>query len=309
MWLREDVAGIDLGDTFISAARVRRTRGGLSMTHGGVREYDCGGSEQAVAHEVRQLWSELAMPTRTVCASLRSVSMVMRQFKCPAMPEAELRAALSLQAEEALQMPRDRLAIDWHVNPAGSGAGTGTIDGTLVAVPRRDVDRQLQIMSLAGLYPVVFDAGVMAVANLFVDQAPATAGEGAVCLVNLSSFTADIAVLLGRDWVYPHTAFCRAAAWESAPDFLAEHIREIVKYFEAKLYREPVNSVVLTGQIPAGEEFAESLAVSVGRPVRVWNPMDGVGRLPRRVRKRMDASPRTVSVMTTALGLALRGGW
>lgn len=307
-WLREDVAGLDLGDAFIAAARVKRG-GGVKVTHGGVREYEGTAAEEAVAKAVRQLWSDLAMPTRTVCASLRSVSMVMRHFKWPIMSDMELSQALALQAEEALHMPRDEVEIDWHVNASQPSPAEGYVEGTLIAVPKRDIERQLAILRLAGLYPVAFDVGAMAAANWFLDRAPALQERTAVCLVCLSSFTADIAVLVGRDWIYPHTAFCRAAAWDMATEFLAEHILEITRYFEAKLRREPVSEVVLTGQVPAAEGFISTLSAKLRRPVRVWSPLQNVTSQASRVQRRIEAAPQSAALMTTALGLALRGNW
>ena len=234
--------------------------------------------------------------------------MVMRYFKIPAMSPAELKAALTLQAEEALQLTRDKLSVDWHIQnrPTGGAAiGNPMVDGILAAAPVKDVERQLAILTLAGLDPVIVDVRAMAVANLFLsldDQA----GESSVCLVNMTPHSADVIVIRKLGGLYPYTAFCRASTWEQSPGFLSENIRDVLKYSEFKLDWDSVKRVLLTGEVPEPKEFIEHLRKDLNLPVEVWNPLAAMTVRDHRVKDRLAESVASASLLVPSLGLALR---
>ena len=130
-----------------------------------------------------------------------------------------------------------------------SGATPGA-EGLLVAAPRKDIDRHLALLEMAGLSPVIVDIGCMAVCNLFLALNGPARIPGAVCLLNLSTHTADMAVLMKDGWMYPHMLVSRSTAWEGSADYLCAHISDVLKYYHFKLRREPVQRLVLTVRIP-----------------------------------------------------------
>ena len=187
-WSTSDVAGIHFGDSHILATRLsHKGKGPYALTHADWVPYDSGASEKVIAGVVRALWKQANFPTRTICATLRSASLVMRYFKYPSMSAEELRSALELQGEEALQIPRRDLIVDWHLNRGeySSGARGKAIEGVFFAAPVKDVDRALNILFLAGLDPIILDVRALAVANLF-SVLGEKRDESALCLVNLS---------------------------------------------------------------------------------------------------------------------------
>ena len=307
-----DIAGVNFGDSHITATRLRgKGSGPYSLTHAGWIPYDPGASEKEIASAVKSLWRKFRFPTKTVCASLRSASLVVRYFKYPAMSEDELESALELQAEEALQVPRDKLLVDWHLNRGGvtSGGVTGVgrlIEGVLAAAPAKDVDRLLSILSMAGLDPIILDVRAMAVANLYSVIADKHT-DAVTCLVNLSPHSADVVVLSKVGGIYPHTVFCRASAWTEAPSFLCENIRDVMKYSEFKLDWEPVERVVLTGEIPTDAEFVGKIQEGVRLPVERWDPLASLVRKSSGVQALLGDTSGNRAMLVPSLGLALRG--
>ncbi len=308
-WSISDIAGIHLGDSHITATRVvTKGKDRPIITHAGWIPYDASAPEKDIAAILKSFWRSARIPTKMVCASLRSPAMVMRYFKIPAMSPAELKAALTLQAEEALQLTRDKLSVDWHIQnrPTGGAAiGNPMVDGILAAAPVKDVERQLAILTLAGLDPVIVDVRAMAVANLFLsldDQA----GESSVCLVNMTPHSADVIVIRKLGGLYPYTAFCRASTWEQSPGFLSENIRDVLKYSEFKLDWDSVKRVLLTGEVPEPKEFIEHLRKDLNLPVEVWNPLAAMTVRDHRVKDRLAESVASASLLVPSLGLALR---
>ena len=236
--------------------------------------------------------------------------MVMRYFKIPAMSLAELKSTLTLQAEEALQLTQDKMSVDWHVQKRSQGdsvAGNPMIEGILAAAPVKDVERQLSILSLAGLDPVIVDVRAMAVANLFI-LLDDHAGEASVCLVNMTPHSADVIVIRKLGGIYPYTVFCRASTWEQSPGFLSENIRDVLKYSEFKLDWDSAKRVLLTGEVPESGAFIEQLRKDLNVPVEVWNPLEAMTIKNQHVKDALAESPASDQLLVPALGLALRRG-
>lgn len=312
-WSTKDVAGVNFGDSHITVARLRGGAGGAyQVTHAGWRAQDPSAPEAELAAAVKALWRDARLPTSSVVASLRSPSLVVRYFKYPAMSEAELHAALRLQAEECLQAPADDLAVDCHINSGcvlsgKAGGNEKPIEGIMAAAPLRDVKRVLDVLFMAGLDPVILDVRAVAVANLYATLA-GRREESSVCVVSLSPHSADVIVLSKSGGIYPHTVFCRASTWEESPSFLCENVRDVMKYSEFKLDWDPVRRVVLTGEIPASGAFAQAVQGAIGLPVEVWNPLSRLQFATRRVKDALESSPVNAGMLAPSLGLALRRG-
>lgn len=308
-WSTSDVAGVEFGDDRLVVTRLGGKRDGrLSLTHAGWIHYSPSAATRDIAAALRTLWKESNISTRTVCASLRSASLVMRYFKYPSMPDPELKSALELQAEEALQMAREQLVVDWHrMADSGKDAGAVHVQGILFAAPVKDVERQLEVLFMAGLDPVVLDIRAMAVANLYIEMADQQGGAP-LCLVNVCPHSADVIMLpAARGAIYPHTVLCRASTWGAAPGFLGENIRDVLRYCEFKLDWERVLKVILTGGVPAGGGFLDAVAAGAKLPVEVWNPLTGM-RARSAVEKKVQELQDAGMSLACSLGLSLRKG-
>ncbi len=313
-WSTSDVAGINFGDSHVTAVRLLgKARGPYEVTHAGWGTYDPSAPEQVVAAAVKALWRKARLPTKTVVASLRSSALVVRYFKYPSMYEDELRSALELQAEECLQVTRDQLVVDCHINKGrvlqvGRRVEGEMIEGVLAAAPARDVDRMLSILRMAGLDPLILDVRAMAVANLYATLA-AESEDPTICVVSLSPHSADVIVLSKSGGIYPHTVFCRASTWAESPAFLCENIRDVMKYSEFKLDWEPAQRVILTGDLsPLKGDFITKIQTGVRLPVETWNPLKCLVLKAKGIKELMESSPENAAMLAPSLGLALRGG-
>lgn len=311
-WLagEEDVVGLDLSDGILAVARIRVGQGGaMRLCNAGWAEVPAGISDREQAAAIRRLWRQSGMPSSTVCASFRGRSGIVRYFKYPALKPDELESALRLEAEETLQLPPAEITMDWHLNPgeapAASGAGSRPYEGLLVAAPRKDVDQFIDLLRMAGLYPVTLDLGATAVCNLYCAQHRDAKGTPDVCLVHLTRQCADIAVMFEGRGLYARAVYARGKDWDASLDLLAEGLKEALKYYEFKLRRTPPGRIVLTGRLPALPGADARLQTAVGVPVEVWNPLQQVVPASHRVR-RLLAHPTEVPSLAIAMGLALR---
>lgn len=303
--LTEDVAGIDIADGTITAARIHQTRRGVvELRNAGWASYDPGTSERALASAVRALWRQCGMTTTTVCSCLRSRSLAFHYFKYENISSKDLASALWLQGEEALQLPRQDIAIDWHVNPTAENSATK--EGILMAAPTKAVDQHLGVLEMAGLYPVILDVGSMAIGNLFLELSDGDRPRDAVCIMSFSPHVADVAILDHRECIYPHTIVFQSATWQSSRDYLCENIADVLKYHHYKLRHDPVKRLVVTGGIPEPEQLSAALQERFHLPVDVWDPLSRVKVRGSALARRLAADKTAGPLLATSLGLALR---
>ncbi len=306
--LKENVAGISIGDGFVCASRVvRHGRRKLHLTHAGWMEYAPDASDDEIVQIIRKLWKKTGMPTRTVCVGLQSRSLCLKYFSYPDLAQGELSSALRLEAEESLQLPPEDIVLDWHINRPKSDPYTQLgekLQGVLVAVSREQATRQMMLVKKAKLFPVIMDVGCTSLCNLYLAlRGEKVSRESGVCVVNLSRFSADISILYNDHYIYPRTIISRSAEWSSKVQYLIENISDALLYYHVKVDKTPVTQLVLTGFVPEDKAFVSQIHDTIGLPTEVWSPLrDDNFAVGARVKEANVITP----LMTTSLGLALR---
>ena len=252
--MEEDVAGICVRDGLISASRVALSAdGSLQLRRVGWTEYDRSIPDDELASVIRHAWRHYRMPTHTVVGCLLSESLQYRHFRYDNLSREELGSALTLEAEELLRLPRASIALDWHLFAGSPGDGVSgrrpqPLEGILVAVPRKELDRHYYLLKHAGLYTVILDIGPLAAANLFRALRPAASAADCVCLLDVGIDCADMVVLGPDGFAYPRSVRSYSAPWEEAGEYLAESAADVLRHIRFRLRKPPVRHVYLTGR-------------------------------------------------------------
>ncbi len=307
----ENIAGINIADGVVSTARVvRRGRQKLALTHAGWLQYEPDASDAEIAQTIRKLWKKTRMPTRTVCSAMHTRSLCLKYFKYPDLAPRELTSALMLEAEESLQLPPEEFVLDWHLNRPKNDPYTPLgeqLHGILVAVEKKQVNRQLNLLKMAGLFPVIMDIGSTSLCNLYLGLRGEKVNEHqAVCVVNLSRYNADISILYNDHYIYPRSIISRSSEWSSKLQYLIENISDALLYYHVKVDKTPVTQLVLTGFVPEEPEFVGQIHDTIGLPTEVWSPLrDENFQMAPSVRV-SDKNDIITPLMTTSLGLGLR---
>jgi Tfp pilus assembly PilM family ATPase len=309
--MQESIAGINIGDGFVSASRiVRRGRRKVLLTHAGWMEYAPDASDEEIVQVIRKLWKSCRMPTKTVCAGLHSRSLCLKYFKYPDLSQLELTSALKLEAEETLQLPPEQILLDWHLNRPRNDPYTqlgGQLQGVLVAVAKNQVNRQMLLLKKAGLYPVIMDVGCTSLCNLYLAlRGDKVNTDNAICIVNLSRYNADISILYNEHYIYPRTIISRSAEWSSKVQYLIENISDALLYYHVKVDKTPVTQLVLTGFVPRNPDFVAQIHDTIGLPTDVWSPLEDENFMIANSVKSSKDYDVVTPLMTTSLGLGLR---
>lgn len=311
MMKNEDIAGINIGDGFVSIARiVRRGRKKILLTHAGWLEYSLDASDEELVQVIRKLWKKCKMPTRTVCVGLQSRSLCLKYFKYPDLAPRELTSALQLEAEESMQLPPNEIMLDWHLNRPKNDPYTQMgeqLHGILVGAEKKQVNRQLLLLKKAGLYPVIMDVGSTSLCNLYLAlRGESVNADNAACVVSLSRYNADISILYKDHFIYPRTIISRSAEWETKVQYLIENISDALLYYHVKVDKTPVNRLILTGFVPDDPHFVGHIHDTIGLPTEVWTPLKDDNFMIANSVKSSKEYDVMSPLMTTSLGLGLR---
>lgn len=163
--------GLDIGSSGVRAVQIERRRGGaLRLTHrgevalapGAVVEGDVA-EPGPVADALRQLWKQAGLRQRTVAVGLASQRVTVRQIDLPDLPDAELRDAVRLQAQDQLPIPIDQALLDHVVVERYSvDDGRQNVRVLLVAAEEEMVERLLTAVTTAKLRPTQVDLDAFA---------------------------------------------------------------------------------------------------------------------------------------------------
>lgn len=272
-FLKETIAGLDIGEDYVSTASISIGKNGLPEVEKlGCIEKKRGLSNSAIACQLRRLWHKYNIKTRTVASCFRSPSLNIKYFKYPRLSDKELKSALCLEAEHTFQKPRQDLYIDWLSFPKQDNS---SIEGVLAAAPKEDVRSHLSILKMAGLYPVIVDIGCMAAANLYTRSKKYRPRE-TICVVNANSGIVDISILSENSRIYPRSVYSAPESTCEKTGFIIENIVELLSYYRFKLHFNPAEKLVITGRLSNDKSFMEGIKKAIAIPVDTWNPLDEI---------------------------------
>ena len=254
-----------------------------------------------MAEAVRLLFRSAGLSRDAVCTAIGSSGLVVKHFRHTHLSAGELAQALAIEAEETLQLPEDQFYMDWHSNT--DPADNQPIDGVLVATPKAELDRHLQMLAMADIYPRIVDVSCLAVCNLFQELIGKTALDEAIAVICLAQHRADIAILFGKRHVFPRTVFSPRATWNETANYLMDSLTDTIKYHEFILHGPPVTRIVLTGTVPQPEQLVSQLRALVPQ-TDFWDPIPDLPSVAQNLRPRLDT--HIGARLATSLGLALR---
>ena len=196
--------GLDIGSTAVRAVELQQRRGGpvqlrhhgqVALPPGAVVDGDVVEPAQVTA-ALRELWGQAGLRRRAVAVGLASQRVTVRQIDLPELPDAELAAAVRLQAQDQLPIPVDQALLDHVVVEHYAVAdGKRNVRVLLVAAERDMVDRRLDTITAAKLRPVVVDLDAFALFRSL--GRPAVADTDVELVVDIGATVTTIAVHRG----------------------------------------------------------------------------------------------------------------
>ena|GEM_PF-133370 len=114
---------------------------------------------QLVAQEIKNLLAEHKIKSRYVVTTIANQSAITRNISVPKMERKELDEAIKWEAERYIPYPIDDVVLDYDLldNPADLTSDDAQMELVIAAAPQEIISRQVEVIRLAGLDPVVID--------------------------------------------------------------------------------------------------------------------------------------------------------
>ena len=191
------VFGFDIGHGSLKVMQTVRRGKQAVVTGYGTASFDASAikdgivtNPQAIAKATKDLFAHQLIGeinTRRVIVAIPSYRTFTRLINLPRLTGSQLREAVELEAEQYIPVPLDELYLDYNV----IGESADKLDVFAVAVPRKIVDSQLQLMRVLGLEAVGVQTTIDAAGRLFLQD---TQSDMPAVLIDFGSLSADITV-------------------------------------------------------------------------------------------------------------------
>ena len=145
---------------------------------------------KAIAKATQELFKHQLIgdiTTKRVIVAIPAYRTFTRLIELPVMSGTQLREAVELEAEQYIPMPLEELYLDYDIVDQDAEK----LDVFAVAVPRKIVDSQLQLMRLLGLETVGVETTINAAGKLFLQDSQS---DVPAVLIDFGSLSADITI-------------------------------------------------------------------------------------------------------------------
>lgn len=266
---------------------------------------------EKVAAAVTRLMKDTGAKGKSVQIALPESKVFTRVVEIPALTDRELGSAIKWEAEQYIPLPLDQVNLDYTVLRDSKMTGTNKMEILLVAAPKNLIEKYLSILEFADLSVTNAETEIIASSRALSRSLPNAKG---ILIIALGAQTTDLAILrngilfftrslpAGGDAItraiaqgleftvnqaeeYKRTYGLQAdklegkivAATKPVMDSIVAEIRRALAFYQER-YKEPIQSVVLSGGSSRLPGMVTYLAGVLGLEVQLGNPWVGIAR-------------------------------
>jgi type IV pilus assembly protein PilM len=197
------LVGVDIGTHSIKVVRLKQKGRGYQLLNFGLMplppETIVDGNivdTEGLVEAIRNLMRMEKITSKEVATAISGQSVIVKRIRVPQMTEKELTEAIQGEAEQHIPFEISDVNIDFQVLPAGreeDERADNQMEVLLVAAKKAKIRDYTNLLTAAGLNPVVVDIDVFALEN---EYEVATGQEaGVVALVDIGATTMNINIL------------------------------------------------------------------------------------------------------------------
>ncbi|MBB6097709.1 type IV pilus assembly protein PilM [Deinobacterium chartae] len=114
---------------------------------------------QAVAQAIKDLMAQHRIAGRYAVTTIANQSAITRNISVPKMDRKELDEAIKWEAERYIPYPIEDVVLDYDLldNPADLTDEAAQMELVIAAAPHETISRQVEVIKLAGLEPLIID--------------------------------------------------------------------------------------------------------------------------------------------------------
>jgi type IV pilus assembly protein PilM len=195
------IVGLDIGSSSIKAVELKKTRGGVAVTHLGLEPLasdivvdsmivDSG----SVASAITKIFADSSIKSKSVATSVSGHSVIVKKIQMQTMTDQELAEHINTEAAQHIPFDIADVNIDYQI--LSEDLSGPYMEVLLVAVKKDKILNYTNALQLAGRQPAIVDIDAFALQNCYeynYEPAPNTT----VALLNLGASVMNINILKG----------------------------------------------------------------------------------------------------------------
>jgi len=201
---KKNLIGLDIGSGAIKLVQLERTGKGYQLQKFGVKALDSelivdGTIMDAgrVVSIIRELAEEQDLKTKDVAFSVSGNAVIVKKIQLSAMSEDELEESIKWEAEQYIPFDINDVNIDFHILGAPeTEEASDQMDVLLAAVKKEKLSEYSNIVSEAGLRPVIVDVDAFTLENMYGMNYEINPVER-VALVDIGASVMNISIIKG----------------------------------------------------------------------------------------------------------------
>jgi len=343
----KSIIGLDIGSSSVKAVELSVKSKGVELINMGVAPVPPEAIVQgaflnsgAITEAIQQAVREAGIKTKMVATAVAGHSVIVKKISLPTMSREELEESIRWEAEQYIPFDINEVNLDFQI--LDTGDGEGQMDVLLVAAKKDLIDDYIQVITDAGLQPVVLDVAAFAVENTFTTNYDLPTGD-VVALVNVGSqvvninivsegvpaFTRDISTggnayteeiqkSLSVSWEEAERIKLGGGTTEESQDVVPQEVEQAMRsvtdtvigeisrsldFFAATAAESRIARVMLSGGGCRVSGFESAFQGKTNLPVELLNPLE---RLIPSNRFDPDTLDRWGPSLGVAVGLAMR---
>ncbi|HEU4428807.1 MAG TPA: type IV pilus assembly protein PilM [Myxococcota bacterium] len=195
----KSIVGLDIGSSCVKAVECAVKSKGIEIVKVGVAKLPPEAIVQgaflnsgAVVSAIQEAIASAGIKSKQVATAVSGHSVIVKKISLPAMSREELDESIRWEAEQYIPFDINEVNLDFQIV---EGSETeGQMDVLLVAAKKDLIDDYTQVITDAGLQPVVIDVAAFAVENAFHANYESSSDE-VVALVNIGSQVVNINIV------------------------------------------------------------------------------------------------------------------
>ncbi len=195
----KSIIGLDIGSTSVKVVECAVKTKGIELVRFGVAKLPPEAIVQgaflnsgAVVSAIQEAIANAGIKSKQVATAVSGHSVIVKKISLPAMSREELDESIRWEAEQYIPFDINEVNLDFQI--VEGSESDGQMDVLLVAAKKDLIDDYVQVITDAGLQPVVIDVAAFAVENAFhanYESSP----EDVVALVNIGSQVVNINIV------------------------------------------------------------------------------------------------------------------
>ncbi len=312
---KRDLLGVDIGSAAVKVVALRKKHDKYTLTAAAAVPIDnpsasAAGYRVSAARALQDALRTIDLKTRCIVCGVCGPEVAVRDFRFPALPEAEIDSAIDLEARQVCPFNIDTAAVDFQMLTEQTEHNVGI----LAAATNTAIRTKLDIAKTTSLKCVLMDIDGLALLNAYLntrnqtddntDDAPLTA------VLNIGATTTIIAVSAPNGLPFVRDIGCASTAiikhisdrndlpataierylssdpaaapfdlnqaLEAAAAPLIGDIAKSLRYYAAQQDSRPIERILACGGFTLVPGFVDLLNRKLQPQVDTWNPFDDI---------------------------------